>query len=147
MAIIDTITALCIQDAMYWPPGTSDGYNSIIYPDPTEVKCRWEDVQEVIQIGINLEEVICTSKVYVLQDMQEEGLLFLGDTGDMESAATTEVAYKIVKFKKTPALGSTTDFIRVAYLSGGVPISNLEEGITVDQTDITVDQTDVLISG
>jgi hypothetical protein len=58
--------------------------------------------------------------VFLLQDVEEGGYLFLGDLGDLASSGEeplpTEDAYEIGKFVKSPVLGSTTDFIRVAYL-------------------------------
>jgi hypothetical protein len=67
---------------------------------------------------------------YVLQDLDVEGVLYLGtleslyDDYNLESSADTldnpkefDKAYIIKKFEKSPVLGSTTLFYRKAWLT------------------------------
>ncbi|MDH7554330.1 MAG: hypothetical protein QHH74_11805 [Spirochaetota bacterium] len=77
------------------------------------------------------EEVECVAIVYLSQDVVQEGFLFLGTLDDLEALGDSDGnssggwynplavngAYKIKQFEKIPALGSTTDFVRRAYLT------------------------------
>ena len=124
MSIVTNIERLCRQTAVYWANPTSDGEGGYTYDDPVEVKCRWEYTKEVftrIGGGNVSEQLISNAIVYVLQDVDEQGLLFLGELDDLDSAdeeSPKEVSsvYKIERFDKIPRLGSTTEFIRKVYL-------------------------------
>jgi len=124
MSIVTNIERLCKQTAVYWGDPTSDGEGGYTYDDPVEVKCRWEYTKEVftrIGGGNVSEQLISNAIVYVLQDVDEQGLLFLGELDDLDSAdeeSPKEVSsvYKIERFDKIPRLGSTTEFIRKVYL-------------------------------
>lgn len=124
MGIVTNIERLCTQTAVYWGTPVNDGYGGRTYADPVEISCRWEDREEAItMLGEDRKaiEYVTQSIVYTLQDVDKEGLLYLGDLTDLDSAEeenpeTVSGAHKIKRFDKTPALGSTNDFIRKAYL-------------------------------
>ena len=91
---------------------------------PIEIDCRWEDrVEKLSLVGARLgEEIISRAQVFVTQDVDERGWLFLGDLDDLDSSQeegdpkNIDGAYEIMRFDKTPALRSTTEFVRKAYL-------------------------------
>lgn len=124
MSIISNITKNCTQTAVYWASPTPDGKGGMTYADPVEISCRWEDRVEVVAMAgedrKGIEEV-SKAVVYVLQDVAEQGMLYLGTLDDLDSdeedaPETIDGAYRIKRFDKIPRLGSTTEFMRKAYI-------------------------------
>jgi len=126
MSIIDVIIKSCVQTAVYWGNPVNDGYGGLTYNDPVEVYCRWEDKNEIF-IDTNGNELVSKSVVYVTQDVDNNGYLYLGTLDSildsLESSATPINpinilgAYKIRRFDRIPKLGSTIEFLRKAYLT------------------------------
>ena len=127
MGIADFVSRLCEQDAVYWGNPQDNGYGGFTYDDPVEIKCRWEDSNEVISMAgqdRKSRELVSKAQVWVVQDVDEEGYLYLGtlDSTDALSSAeeanpaTVDTAYKILKFEKTPEHRRSNKFIRKAYL-------------------------------
>jgi hypothetical protein len=117
------------QTAVYWGTPVNDGEGGFTFADPIEIACRWENINQVVTDSKG-NEITSRAVVFVLQDLDEEGMLYLGtledlyDSLDLESSAgslpnpmTIEGAWIIKRFQKTPSLGSTTDFLRKAYLT------------------------------
>jgi len=124
MGIEALITRMCTQTAVYWGSPVDDGYGTKTFADPVEISCRWEDRAEKIswqgasRLG---EEIVSRAQVFTTQDVDELGWLFLGDLDDLSSAEeadpmSVDTAFEIKRFDKTPAMRSTTEFSRVAYL-------------------------------
>ena len=127
-----------VQTAVYWGNPVTDGLGGYTYDSPIEVKCRWEQKQEVITEqkgpGAHGEEIISTAQIYVLQDMSEGEVLYLGSKDEFsdvvwddgttwddariwaEAPNAIENAFKIKKFEKTPVYRSTSNFLRKVYL-------------------------------
>lgn len=124
MGIERIINRMCVQTAVYWGSPTADGFGGINYDEAKEIKCRWENKSELITGGEADnpgEELISDAQVYVLEDLDELGYLFLGTLNDLDSDAqeqpeTISTAFQIKKFEKTAAHRSTTDFLRKVYL-------------------------------
>ena len=123
MGIEGFISRLCTQTAVYWGTPAEDGYGGKTFADPVEIDCRWEDaVEKITRVGASLgEEVISKAKVYVIEDVEELGYLYLGTLDDLDSdeeadPTTIKKAYMIVRFDKVPAMRSTSEFLRKAYL-------------------------------
>jgi len=116
------------QRAVYWGSPQEDGYGGKTFADPIELACRWEDMHQIVTDNKGT-EITSRALVFLPQDVDEEGYLYLGtldDLYDMNSEssaggipnpATIDTAYIIKRFQKTPALGSTTVFLRTAYLT------------------------------
>lgn len=109
----------CNQTAVYWASPTDDGYGNFVYADPVEISVRWEDSTEVITDSKGQERV-SKAEVIVLQDVVEQGLLFLGDIADLDSTeeddpTTIDGAYPVVRFDKTPGIKGRS-FLRKAWL-------------------------------
>jgi hypothetical protein len=121
MGIADTIKRNCVQTAVYWGNPVIDGYAESTFDSPVEILCRWEDFI-VIFTSNKGEQIYSKSVVYTLQDLDNDGYLFLGtladliDADDIDDPKAINDAYEIKRFDKSPALGSTTDFVRKAYL-------------------------------
>lgn len=117
------MTSVCTQTAVYWGNPVSDGRGSFTYDDPIEIACRWEGKKQILKMYDakgNIMEYI--GVVYVLQDLDEDGCLFLGTLNDLDSGAYAEPesmddVFPIKQFEKLPGLRSTDKFLRKAYLT------------------------------
>lgn len=181
MSINSLLTRTYKQSAVYWGNPVKDGEGGFTFDDPVEIVCRWEEMNQIVSDSKG-NELTSRAVVYLLQDVDEEGYLYLGDltglvgtsgsyviftdgttivrkgmrngcfmvdkalttlgfgTGgvegvDWENIMGTTVseestpladsnapislngAYIIKRFQKIPSLGSTTDFLRKAYLT------------------------------
>jgi hypothetical protein len=132
MGISELITKHCTQTCVYWGSPQNDGEGGFTFADPVELYCRWEGKVQVIKDDdAKGGEIECVAIVYLLQDVVQEGFLFLGTLDDLEALEDSDGnssggwynplavdgAYKIKQFEKLPALGSTTVFVRRAYLT------------------------------
>lgn len=117
------VTRNCTQTAVYWEFLSMSGYGTEkVLSAPIEIKCRWDNKQQLIPTGQQGESILSRAIVTVLQDVTEGGYLFLGTLDDLNSAACIdptleEESFLIKQFAKIPVLGSTTEFLRKAYLS------------------------------
>ena len=132
MSIGDFITSKLTQTAVYWGNPHEDGYGKVLFDEPIEIACRWEYKQQVLgTISATLVvgyQDISRSIVYVDRDLDEEGCLFLGTLDDLTDSEgdssggyyepqQVDGAWIIKRFEKTPALGSTSVFLRKAHLT------------------------------
>jgi len=118
MGIEAVISRMCVQTAVYWGNPVSDGTGGYVYDSPIEITCRWENSNEMILLN-NGEQCVSRAEVYVTQDLDVDGCLYLGALIDLESdplPSEIEQAYVIKKFDKIPALGSSSEFLRKVYL-------------------------------
>jgi len=107
------------QTAVYWASPTQDGYGGFTWSSPVEIDCRWQNSTKVITTG-NGDEIVCKAIVYVNQDVDEEGMLYLGDLDDLDSGQeadpmTVDGAYKILRFDKSPTVRGDA-YLRKVYL-------------------------------
>ena len=121
MGIESMIARNCSSVAVYWGNPVNDGEGGFTFDDPVEIACRWE---ETIQVTTDNKgnEVTSRAVIYITQDVDEEGMLYLGtldnlDSGQEEDPKTIQGAWIIKRFVKTPALNSSTAFLRKAYLT------------------------------
>lgn len=121
MSITSAIKRLCKQDAVYWGNPQNDGYSDFTYDAAIEIKCRWEDKMQLITNPEGNQQS-SRSIVYCLQELDEEGWLYLGLLADLTAAQIANPklireASIIKKFEKSPVLGGTTDFYYKAWLT------------------------------
>lgn len=112
---------MCTQTAVYWGSPSINGYNEKSFAAAVEIPCRWEDKKELFTTN-NGDQLESRAVIYVTQDVDEEGMLYLGTLDDLDSTeiddpVSLDTAYVIKRFDKTPALRSTTEFIRKVYLT------------------------------
>jgi hypothetical protein len=126
MGIEAFIASKCVQTCVYWGSPINDGFGGYIFADPVEIPCRWEDKDQYVgtQVGGEVTGGVLLSRsvVFVTQDLDEEGYLYLGTLSDLSvgqkaNPKLVDTAYFIKRFEKTPALGSTTEFLRKAFLT------------------------------
>ena len=115
------ITKNCVQDIVYWGTPTENGYGGKTFAEPIEIKGRWEDKNQFFT-DYTGSQISSRSIVYVLQHLDEEGVLYLGTLDDLDSAQeddpmTIEGACTIKKFEASPVLGSTVQFAYKAWLT------------------------------
>lgn len=128
MSIVNVIESMCNQAAVYWSNPKEDGYGGKTWDDPMEIFCRWEDKEQLIRLDDG-NTISSRAIVYVLQELDVEGVLCLGSFADLnlddsnDSSATwddpliIEGASIIKKFEKSPVLGSSTEFAYKAWLT------------------------------
>ena len=111
MSIDKFIASKCTQPIVYWANPVSDGFTGFEYDDPVQLYGRWEELNEVI-MGPNGKELISQARVFLTQEVAEEGLMWLGLLTDLESApdpnASAVNALYIVAQGRLPKLGSAT---------------------------------------
>lgn len=131
MGIAAFIKSKCVETAVYWGNPQPDGYGGNTYDDPIELAppdngVRWEDKDQIMgtQVGgeVTGNVLLSRSGVVVNQDLDEQGYLYHGTLADLSPAQQAnpkliDDAYIIKRFEKTPALGSTTEFFRKAFLT------------------------------
>jgi hypothetical protein len=72
------------QTAIYWAPDGVDSFGQPTFTDLVEIACRWENKNEVF-IDKTAREARSTAVIYPDQELQEEGMLFLGTLDDLSS--------------------------------------------------------------
>ena len=118
--LIKFVESVCVQTAVYWGNPTPDGYGGTTYDDPVEISCRWDETINIIRNNQG-EEVVSKAETLVTQDVDENGMLYLGELDDLDSAEeespeTVNGTWKIIRFDKTPLFRSTDEFVRTVYL-------------------------------
>jgi hypothetical protein len=123
MSIMSMYRSSLVQKAVYWGNPVNNGYNKFTYDSPIEIDCRWEGKEQLLRTwdggGLTLSYI---GIVWVDQDLDENGCLFLGTLDDLDSGAEEEplsmdTVFRIQQFEKLPRMRSTTEFIRRAFLS------------------------------
>ena len=138
MSIENLLNRRCTQTAVYWGSPLADAYGGMSFDSPVEIPCRWEDKIQILGT-ITGNQIIGyqeTSRaiVYLTQDVDQDGYLYLGTLQDLIDLDSSDVydsegsfdnldprtiagAHIIKRFEKTPSLGSGTDFLRKAFLT------------------------------
>ena len=91
------------------------------FDSPIELAVRWEEMSQLVTDNKG-EAITSRAVVYVKQDLDEQGMLYLGELADLNSDGESDPksvdgAYYIKRFEKSPVLGSATEFLRKAYLT------------------------------
>ncbi len=120
MSIIDFIEEVTVQTAVYWGSPVDDGYGGKTYAEPEEIMCRWDGSTKLITDAKG-EQIVCVAEVMVLQELDIDGILYLGSLDDLDSdqednPATVTGAQRIKQFMKTPLFASDDEFVYIAYL-------------------------------
>ena len=119
MSIAQLLARNCKQTIVYWASPTPDGYGGSTYSDPVEIMGRWEDKQELIKTN-NGEEQLSQARVWLLQDVDEGGYLYLGTLDDLDSDPQPKdipTVGQIMTFSKFPTLGQGDVFLRKVNLN------------------------------
>ena len=106
------------QTAVYWGTPTSDGYGGFTFADPVEIDCRWYDSTRLF-VDDKGKEAVSQARVQVKQDLDKDGMLYLGTLDDLDSTEeadprTVDGAYPILRFDKSITIKGK--YFRIAYL-------------------------------
>ena len=132
MSIEAMIARNCKQTAVYWGAPVNDGYGGFTFATPVELTpptngVRWEEMHQVVTDAKGV-ELTSRALVFLLQDVDEEGYLYLGTLDDLYDLAgessgsaindpTAIVGTYIIKrFQKTPNMKGD-GYLRKAYLT------------------------------
>ena len=111
MGIETFIASKCTQPIVYWANPVNNGEGGFTYDDPVEILGRWEELNEVI-MGTDGKEMISQARVFLTQEVDEEGAMWLGSLSDLDSAPAPDdsavAALRIIAFSRLPELGSTS---------------------------------------
>jgi len=103
------------QKAVYWSPSGYDGFGQPTMGTAVQITCRWEDVHEQF-LDNDGQEQTSSAKVYVSQDVELGGYLWLGDiSGKPSDPKTDNSSWEIRKFENLPNL-KATEFLKTAML-------------------------------
>jgi hypothetical protein len=129
MSIQNFIQRQLSQKCVYWGSPAEDGEGGNTYASPVEIDCRWENMTQIV-VDSKGNEITSRALVFVEQDLDVEGRLYLGtlenlydlptldsSASELNDPAKIENTFIIKRFQKTPALNSTTEFLRKAYLT------------------------------
>lgn len=93
------------QAAVYWSPGSEDGFGRISFGTPVQIRCHWEDMQEEVRTRTG-EQLVSRAFVVVDRDLEEGGFLYLGTLRDANAAGSDpqdiNAAHKIIKAGGVP---------------------------------------------
>ncbi len=108
------------QTAVYWASPATDGYGGFTWGTPIEIECRWVNKNVLVQKQ-NGDQLISQAMVQVNQDLDEQGMLYLGVLDDLTTAQKADPmtvigAYAIQAFGKTPTM-KADKFFRKAVLA------------------------------
>lgn len=92
------------QTATWWSV-TPDGYGGDKFALPTQIKCRWEERQEVFTSAVDRTEHISNAVIFADRDLAVGDYLLLGVSTLADPSALQE-AFKIQRFDKIPDLRS-----------------------------------------
>jgi hypothetical protein len=128
MGIEQYIARMCTEVAVYWGAPQNDGEGGMTFDTPIEIACRYEAMDQVVSDSKG-NQLTSRAVVYVTQDVDEEGMLYFGSLDDLDSDEVqprkVSGAYCIKRFEKHPALGSSTEFLRKAYLTPSLSFGSM----------------------
>jgi len=101
------------QTCTYWVPSTLGADGSKNFATPVAIKCRWEERTEIVKKSLGV-EVISHATVYLKQDVEEEGYLYLG-TSTTADPQTVNGAKEIISFSKFGDI-QAKNFVRKCWL-------------------------------
>lgn len=111
------ITSMRRQKGVYWARTGTDEFGNAKYAGPVQIKCRWEDSNEMFK-GVGGEDEVSNARVYVDRDCPEGGVLWQGMLVNLVSQTKpfkNPGAYEIRKYGKLPTL-KATEFLRTCWL-------------------------------
>ena len=120
MSIANYLKRICVNTAVYWGAPTNETDGSLSYASPIEIKCLWKEAIKMIKDNEG-KEIVSNATVYVLQDLDNNGMLFYGELVDLsleeknDPKQRTE-AYEIKLFTKTPSLHLQGEYTRKAMI-------------------------------
>lgn len=133
MGIVQFIKKITVQTAVYWGAPKPDGFGTMMFDIPKEIKVRWQGATELYVKGgpasppSDMERGQNLSSIMVNDDLELNGFIWLGTLEELKEKYYPEPtaildpskvvgAYQIKKFDKVPMLKSTKIFVRTVYI-------------------------------
>ena len=101
------------QQATYWGQPVPTGYGGHEFDIPEVIRCRWEQKTEEF-IDKKGATKLSQAVVYVDQDVEVGGYLYLGDTSEADPTALKE-ALPIQRYAKVPDIRAV-EYVRKVWL-------------------------------
>lgn len=120
MSIENYMKTRCTDTAVYWGTPTLDEDGSYGYVAPVEISVLWIEAIKMIRDAEG-KEIVSNASVYLLQDIENNGMLFHGELADLSVAEQADPkkrtdAYEVKLFKKVPSIHLKGEFTRQAML-------------------------------
>lgn len=121
MGIETFIKSMCRQTAVYWGSPQPDGFGTMTYDTPREIKVRWDEKQKVV-LDKKGKEIIADVQMLCPEDLEQEGMLYLGflrelDSNPVPSDLPQKEVWEILAKEKVSMPKSLTQFVRTYSLS------------------------------
>lgn len=124
MGLQEFISSVCVQTAVYWAPGTRDGFGQPTWSTGVDIACRWDDTTTLSAeriINKYGKEIVSQARLLVTQDINPEGYLYLGTISELSAQQKINpklvpTAYPVQRIEKNPEFKSTSKFVRTVYL-------------------------------
>ena len=94
-------TRLIRDQVTYWPPSGTNAQGFVTFGSPKLIKGRWEDRREQTTDDRG-EQVVASSRVYLLQSVTIGGYLHKGDQTSTTDPTTLRGAKRIIDFRSVP---------------------------------------------
>jgi len=126
MSIESNIARMLKDTCVYWGNPQNDGEGGFTFDGAMELDCRWEEMKQIVTDAKG-NEITSRALVFVNQDLDEEGYLYLGTLDELYDSAESSAGaiddpkqiagtYIIKRFQKTPSLDGR-GYLRKAYLT------------------------------
>lgn len=129
MGILQFISKVCVQTAVYWGNPVNDGFGQKTFDEPREIMVRWTDKQQLVK-GSDGKDYASSAEVLVQEDLALGGLIYLGTLEDIpgyddssgDSSGCIFNPFDLIGVQeikvvsKIPLIKSTTQFVRTVYL-------------------------------
>lgn len=107
------------QTCVYWQKTGVDIYNTPVFAEPVDIKCRWED-KTVLYISLTGEQMPSRAVVFTECDTAPGDMLWLGNVESLPEEYSEEIdirtfAHSIQRSDKIPDLRAEI-YLRTAYL-------------------------------
>lgn len=99
------------QTITYWSPDGIDAFGGRTFGAPLEIKGRWQDKADLFRDSDG-REVVSSAVVYVDQDVELRGYLYLGSSS-ASNPQTVDGAREIRNIGRSPDLGATQTLHKV----------------------------------
>lgn len=98
------------QTATYWAPGVPDGFGGITWGPPQQLRCRWQQKQQLVRAKAG-DERVSQAVVYMTQPIDLGGRLYLGSTAELDP--TTLQSYEPMAVEQAVGLDGSAVYWKV----------------------------------
>jgi hypothetical protein len=112
----------CKQAAVYWANPTDDGYGGRTFDAPVEIKCRWDDREQLLSTDEG-EKIISRAVVWLSADCNVNGVMWKGTLAQLTTAQKASPVKEleniclIKRMERYPGLVDPLDIVYKAFLT------------------------------